>query len=219
MKRWLAAGTIAAYLSVMFYGVAAHALNYKPNSHPTMYFIVWDMFCGWSAFSNRTHVIGQGESGRYYQLSPPPWGEFKPFGDLGRQHYDPFTNHTADLALNTLRYTQHEPIQQIYVVEEIWAKKFNLPDDLWNRRYPEPKQPYSYFHLRQVLSGKGREIRRNPGWFAWQTQQAVNDNPRLWAAARQEQPAWQMPSGLAARDPRPVSLSQMQTTVLPATTQ
>ncbi len=217
MKRWLAAGTIAAYLSVMFYGVAVHALNYKPNSHPTKYFIVWDMFCGWSAFSNRTHMIGQGESGRFYQLSPPPWGEFKPFGDLGRQHYDPFTNHAADLALNTLRYTQHEPIQQIYVVEENWAKKFNLPDDLWNRRYPEPKQPYSYFHLRQVLAGNGSEIRRNSDWVAWQTQQAIYDNPRLWAAARKEQPAWQMPSGLAARDPQPVSLPQ--TTVLPATAQ
>lgn len=216
MKRWLASGTIAAYLSVMFYGLAAHALNYKPNSHPSMYYIVWDMFCGWSAFSSRTHVIGQGESGRYYQLSPPPWGEFRPFGDLGRQHYDPFMNHTPAIAINTLRHTQHEPIQQMYVVEETWAKKFNLPDKLWQQRYPEPKQPYSYFHLRQVLRGDGTEIRRNDSWFAWQTRQSVNDNPRLQAAARREQAAWQLPSAVASRDQTTGVVPAMHTTVLPA---
>ena len=220
MKRWLAIGTITAYLSVMFYGVGAHALNYKPNSHPSMYFIVWDMFCGWSAFSNRTHVIAQGESGRYYQITPAPWGEIKPFGNLGRQHYDPFSNHVDEIAFNTLRHTDHEPIARVFVVEEIWAKKFNLPDRLWEARYQEPKQPYSYFHLQQVYSGSGREVRRNPTWFDWQTAQAINDNPRLQAAARREQPAWQMNSGPIAVTGGTATtgdVTPIQTTVLPAT--
>lgn len=218
MKRWLAIGTITAYLSVMFYGVAAHALNYKPNSHPSMYFIVWDMFCGWSAFSSRTHVIAQGESGRYYEVTPTPWGEIKPFGDLERHHYDPFMNHTAEIAFNTLRYTDHEPITRVYVVEETWAKKFNLPDKLWAQRYPEPRQPFSYFHLRQVFAGNGREVRRNPDWFTWQVSQCINDNPRLQAAARLEQPAWQMNSGSIALTGGTSTADEgapIQTTVLP----
>lgn len=219
MKRWLAIGTIATYLSVMFYGVAAHALNYKPNSHPSMYFIVWDMFCGWSAFSNRIHVIAEGESGRYYEVTPSPWGEIKPFGDLERHHYDPFGMHVDDIAFNTLKHTAHEPITRVYLVEEIWAKKFNLPDRLWEARYPEPKEPYSYFHLQQVYNGEGRQLRRNANWFDYQVANSLNDNPRLHAAARREQPAWQMNSGPIALTNGSSSINSattIETTIVPA---
>ncbi len=110
MKRLIAVGTIFAYLGVLVAGLGSHALNYKTDAHPTMYFIVWDMFCGWSAYEDRTHIIGQGESGRYYDLAPAPWGDYRPFGDIERHHYDPFATHAGNLAMNTLRYSDHEPI-------------------------------------------------------------------------------------------------------------
>ena len=36
--------------------------------------------------------------------------------------------------------------------EECWPKKYNLPDDLWAMRFSEPKDPMSYFWLRDVYT-------------------------------------------------------------------
>lgn len=188
MKRLFAVGIIVGYLGLLGAGLGSHALNYKTNSHPTMYFIVWDMFCGWSAYEERTHVIGQGESGKYYELAPGPWGDYQPFGNLARHHYDPFSMHAAALAQNTLRYSDHEPMRQLFVVQEVWAKKFNLPDELWAQRYPEPKDPHSYFHIRRVLAPDGRFESENPHWFDYQAQMCLSDNPRLQADSTRGRP-------------------------------
>ncbi|GAF86661.1 unnamed protein product, partial [marine sediment metagenome] len=74
MKRWLTHLLIVTYLGTLFAGVACHALELGVQSHPGMYMIVWDMFCGWSSYAGRIEVIGEGESGKYYQLAPGPWG-------------------------------------------------------------------------------------------------------------------------------------------------
>jgi len=46
MKRWLSHFTIAVYLAALSWGIVAHALSFGAASHPGMYFLVWDMFCG-----------------------------------------------------------------------------------------------------------------------------------------------------------------------------
>ena len=55
MKNWFAKLTIGLYLSMSFIGIAAHAMNFGTNSHPAMYYFVWDMFCGWAAHEIRTN--------------------------------------------------------------------------------------------------------------------------------------------------------------------
>ncbi|NQV27441.1 MAG: hypothetical protein HQ518_24085 [Rhodopirellula sp.] len=209
MKRLLAVGTIVAYLGVLALGLGSHALHYRTGAHPSMYFIVWDMFCGWSAYEDRTHIIGQGESGKYYNLAPAPWGDYRPFGDIERHHYDPFTMHSGALALSTLRHTEHEPIQQIFVVQETWAKKFNLPDQLWAERYTEPKDPHSYFHLLKILDGNGELQVSNLAWFDYQAKLCLSDNPRLTADANRNRPFLEMQSQVQVSDTgsRPMSLS------------
>lgn len=194
MKRLLAVATIVAYLGTLAVGLGSHALNYKTNAHPSMYFIVWDMFCGWSAYEDRTHIIGQGESGKYYELAPGPWGDFHPYSDLGRHHYDAFSTHAGALALSTLRHTEHEPMKQLIVVQEVWAKKFNLPDELWAQRYPEPKDKHSYFHIRQILTPDGRVISANPGWFSYQAGMCLSDNPRIRADSVRSKPFMEVQS-------------------------
>ena len=52
MKRVLALGFIIAYLGVLTYGNLCHTLRFATSNHPLMYMIVWDMFCGWSAFAS-----------------------------------------------------------------------------------------------------------------------------------------------------------------------
>ena len=200
MKRWFSKLVIAGYLSTLGFGLFAHTLSYKQTSHPMMYYIVWDMFCGWSAYDTRLHVVSEGESGKFYELTPAPWGELRPYGSVGRRHYDMFLQFGYDFAQNTLKHTRHEPMTRIFVVEEAWAKKFNMPEAVWNRRYDEPKVVSTYYHVRQVLTADGALLRSYPAWLALQSDLAVSRNPRLQADMKRNQPFY-------ALDPRNHSYS------------
>ena len=131
IKLWAVSMVIVSYLGSLGYGIVCHTLNFNTASHPAMYFVVWDMFCGWSAYANRLHIIGEGEDGKYYELAPGPWTKFTPFGDLTRHHYDPFLNHSSDIVRNCLKHTRAKPMRRLLVIEEYWAKKYNLPDSVW----------------------------------------------------------------------------------------
>lgn len=187
MKRWIIVLFIVVYMCSLGWGVVAHTLNYGSGSHPMMYFLVWDMFCGWSAYSARTHIIGEGESGTYYELAPGPWGELHPYGDLGRQHYDSYGAHSYKIGMNTLKHTEHEPMTRLFVVEELWAKKFNMPQALWKKRFEEPKQVHKYYHVRHILTPDGIVLQSRPTWLAYQYSLSVSRNPRLQAETRSTQ--------------------------------
>lgn len=188
MKRWFAHLFIGTYLFALGIGVLSHAFNFGLAAHPGMYYIVWDMFCGWAAYESHTQLIAQGESGTYYELSPAPWGDFKPYGPLGRRHYDTFAAHGIRMGLNTLRHTTHEPIEKIYFIEQAHAKKFNLSDAAYEARYGEPKDKKVYSHVRIVADGEGRALQGQQDWITVQTQHCITDNPRLLADTRRSKP-------------------------------
>ncbi len=195
MKRWIPQVVIVGYLSVLMYGLFCHALYYKINQHPAMYWIVWDMYCGWSAYETRNHVIGEGESGQYYELAPGPWGSFKPHGDAERRHYDYTGLHSVSLALNTLRHTEHEPMARLLIVEETWPRKYNLSDELWARRYTEPKDKQSYYQMRAIYTPDGRLTHEWPSWLTRVSQECVLDNPRLLADMKKGRPFYAVEPG------------------------
>ena len=157
-------GFIGCYLAAMAGGVVSHAVGYGQNAHPLMYYFVWDMFCGWSAQSTRTHVLAEGESGQWYDAGVGPWDSFRPYGELPRVHYDMQGVHAPRLAANVLRHTSHEPIRRLVVVEECWPKKFNLPAEVYARRFGAEKDPVSYFNVRHVVSADGRLVASRPAW-------------------------------------------------------
>ncbi len=192
MKKWLIQSFIGLYLLALSWGIVSHAVSFGTGAHPAMYYIVWDMFCGWTSYSSRNIIIGQGESGKYYELSPGPWGEVQPFGKLGRRHYDVSGAHTPKLALNVLRHTQHEPITRIFVIEECWAKKYNLPDHLWEKQYEEPKDIKKYYQVRHIFTPDGSMVKSYPNWLSLQYSYSVADNPRLMADQRRGQPFFVM---------------------------
>ena len=194
MKRWLIHLTIFSYLSCLAWGFFTHATQTSPNSSPAMYYIVWDMYCGWNAFSKRHHVIAQGESGKYYELAPGPWGEYQPYGYQDRRHYAPIGAYCGEMGMNTLNHTSHEPISRIYIVEESWAKKFNIPDNYWDSKYDEPKEVNRYCHLWQVLSGEGEVLRENSNWLTQQSQLAILNNPRLQTDSIKNRPFYAVES-------------------------
>ena len=177
MKRYAAIATIVVYLGALGWGVVSHTLSLGNVSHPAMYYVVWDMFCGWSAYANRLHIIGEGEDGKYYELAPGPWTKFTPFGDLSRHHYDPFLNHSSEIVRNCLKHTRAKPMRRMLVIEEYWAKKYNLPDSVWTHFFDETRQKYSYFQLRQVMAPCGTIVRRFPSWLDRQGQLVVSAQP------------------------------------------
>lgn len=188
MKRWIAVLVISGYLGSLAFGIVAHTFHVGANSNPGMYFVVWDMFCGWGAYSNRTHLVAEGESGAFYELSPAPWGSVKPFGPADRLHYDSSYRLTPSMIRNNLRNTKHEPIARVFVIEETWSKKFNLPDELWDAAYDEPKDKHSYFHVRGICSQAGEVLQANAGWYQQQERRSVGDNPRVLAAQKNSKP-------------------------------
>ncbi|MBS0205739.1 MAG: hypothetical protein JSS49_22790 [Planctomycetes bacterium] len=188
MKRWLAKLTIGTYLTALSLGIVCHAMNFGLSSHPGTYYFVWDMFCGWSAHEVRYHLIGEGESGHHYRLSPAPWNTFAPYGDLERDQYDALGNTHAKIALNTLKHTDHEPIVRFFLVEEAWPKKYNLADHLWAARFDEPKDPHSYCWLKCTYDADGTVLKSNMDFIGNLQTQAVADNPRLKADSQRGKP-------------------------------
>jgi len=188
MQRWLSTLFIGGYLAAMGAGILGHTLKVGTTSHPTFYFFVWDMFCGWSSHEIRYHLIAEGESGQYYDAAPGPWGGFKPFSDLPRHHYDALGNSLYRMADNTLRHTDHEPIRRILVIEETWNKKYNLPDALWRMRFDEPKVPHSYFWHSAEYSPDGQLTIGNGNFLTHEAQRMISDNPRLIADSQRRRP-------------------------------
>ncbi len=190
MRKLLSVGFIGVYLGALGLGLVSHMLGAWNTAHPVMYYIVWDMFCGWSAYDSRIHVIAEGESQTYYRLTPTPWGELHPYGSLGREHYDVFNNHAGQIGLNVLRHTQHEPISRIFVIEEAWAKKYNLQQPVWESRYDDPKDKLSYFRVRAIMLPDSQVTERYDSWMAHQAGRMFADNPRLQADSKLNQPVF-----------------------------
>jgi len=178
LKRWGTHLLIASYLGVLGWGVFAHAIGFKENANIAMYYIVWDMFCGWESFEMRRHLVAEGESGQYYDAAPP-WGEFIPYGADRRHHYDVHALYSGRVAAHTLAHTEHEPIVRVFLIEEAWSKKFNLPESLWKYQFDEPKQAHSYFYMRGMFDADGQCTGRNISWAGSLTHQAIINNPRL----------------------------------------
>ncbi len=179
MARRIAACFIVCYLAVLGYGLSAHTVGYKTYAHVGMYYIVWDMYCGWTGWESRTQILAEGESGAYYDVGSPPWGEVCVYGGPDRRHYDTYGLHSMALAENVARHTEHEPFVRYLVIEEAWSKKYNLPDHLWARRFEEPREPRYYRRIRSAFEGTGECIASNPSWTNWLMAQALGDNPRL----------------------------------------
>lgn len=179
MKRWMSHATIAAYLGALLIGLVSHAIMYRSHEHPLMYAIVWDMYCGWSAFESRYHVVAETYDGRHYQVLPAPWGEFHPYQGPSRRNYDAQVRFLPRMADLVLKHTEHEPVRRVIVVEEAWSKKFNLPDSLWTRRHEGPKDQHSYFHVRAVASQDSELVTRTGEFATVLANQGLMNNPRL----------------------------------------
>jgi hypothetical protein len=187
MSRWkklLACTFIATYLGFLSWGIVGHALKVGICGNTISYFVVWDMFCGWNAWDNRTHIIAEGTNGEFYDVREP-WGEFHPFGHVARIHYDDGKQLLPRHINNILKRTEHKDIAQVYVVEEVWPKQYNLPPKLFDHYFGRAPDKLSYFHLQTVCRDDGTLLRGYPNWYTQQTLNSIADNPRLQQQTKQ----------------------------------
>lgn len=185
MRRLTATFVILAYLGVLNFGVISHALKLETGANPAMYYVVWDMFCGWSGYETRVHLVAEGASGSHYQLNPAPWGDFQPYGSASRIDYDSNLNHSIRVAQNVLNRTTHEPIRNIYVVEENWSKRYNRPEYVWNREFEEPREPHSYHYIRAIYNADGTLQQKGYAWTTAVSERELASDPRMAKILRQ----------------------------------
>ena len=178
MQKWAAGTFVACYMTVLAAGIVGHTLKVGLVRNTLSYFVVWDMFCGWAAYDVRTHVIAESSDGRYFDVREP-WGEFRPFGSLGRLQYDFSTQLAPKFIPHVLERTDHPPIDCVYLVEEAWPKQFNLPESLWESHFGGEPDKTTYFHLRAVCGADGRYLNVFPEWLQQQKLNSIADNPRL----------------------------------------
>jgi hypothetical protein len=188
MKRWILNASIAAYVLALAFGFLCVACQVR-FYFPPMYFLTFDMYGGWSGYDAKMQILGEGESGRFYRLSPGPWGEFHPYsGNLSRQCYDQAFEYGRILARPALRHTTHEPILRMIVIEQEYPKKFNLPDAQYAAYYTKPNPHRVYSHLRMVLNPEGQIVSQNQTWLRYQDNLCIVDNPRLMGDATRNRP-------------------------------
>jgi hypothetical protein len=202
LRRWASGLFIVCYLLAMAWGIGAHALKAGLACNTLSYYFVWDMFCGWSAYDNRTHIVAEDVDGNYYSVREP-WGAFLPFGNVERVNYDVSNNLTPRHIRHVLEHSSHPPIDRVYVVQEIWPKQFNVPDHLWSYQFHEPKDMVSTYSLRAICNAVGTPLETYPDWFNAQTLKAIADNPRLQQASQQAKPYYNTffnPSRMESQD-------------------
>lgn len=190
MRRWFVGCFIAAYVSALGFGITCHAVRMGVFIHPAMYFIVWDMYCGWSAYNHRHRVVAEGVSGTYYDLNPAPWGSFRPYDRLDRLQYMLDLDKQAKVAVQVANHTRHEPFSRMFIIEESWAKQFDLPDYIWKAHNAIRRSPHTYTKIAVEMSGNGEIMNIFPNWLETQGRQMVTDNPRLQQEIRGSKSFW-----------------------------
>ena len=137
------------------------------SSDPLAYFFTWDMFPGYGCTSQRRMALGRTASGGYVQLYPAFGQQFRrgvqrlPVLPGVADGGDPGGYARADLDRSGLRFRQlvdHElrraaaqlqsdPVEHVYSLEVYWAKRLNLPGDLYESRSGSPKREERYWRV------------------------------------------------------------------------
>ncbi len=131
-RRFLAGVFIAIYAGSMGLFFAFYALGDVPQ-HPIAYFFTWDMFPGFFTESSRRIAVGKTQSGRYLQLLPGAYQQYRGGVNAALTHLDleregavfrAAANRALELAADSCR---QDPIVHVYLLERYWPDKFNYP--------------------------------------------------------------------------------------------
>ena len=141
-RRLLALLFIVVYLSLTGFYLVRHAIGH-PLGHELAYFWTWDMFPNYSTESIRRRAIGETASGEYVMLVPNSRHRFRwgVHGDVTRLDIDRrllfFRRAAVDGIGRHNTSLPNDPVRYVYLAENYWPEKFNLPSDLYRSAYED----------------------------------------------------------------------------------
>lgn len=156
-----AAVLIAAYLASTAWFQFLHVLG-DSTAHPVSYFWTWDMFPGYRSGSRRREAVGRTKNGKYIRLYPGRSERYRGgvHSDLTRLDILPTVESEPVRSLfrraveSTLKQARHahrdDPLVHIHLFERYWAPRFNLPDDLYESSYDDPRPRHKREYWRSV---------------------------------------------------------------------
>lgn len=141
-RRLLVLGLIVTYLAAGGFYFYRHLLGDTSQS-AFGYFWTWDMFPNYPSFSARRLALGQTRGGRFVQVFPTEQVRFRRGGHRDLTRFDLPRNDAAlrTAVAETLETYPPEqmddPITYVFLIENYWPVRFNLPDDLYQQVYDE----------------------------------------------------------------------------------
>ena len=135
IRRALAALAISLYLAALGGFLLQSALG-DSGFFPVSYFFTWDMFPSYYTESSRRVAIGRTASGRYIELHPSPFQQYRGgvYGDLTHVDLERrglFYRAAVEQTLQRSRRDAQDLVQQVWLFERFWPVKYNYPDDLY----------------------------------------------------------------------------------------
>ena len=142
MRRVVAVVLILCYLGAGTFFLYCHLLG-ETRGLPWAYYWTWDMFPNYPSFSARRMALGETKSGEFVQVFPTNKIRYRRGGSGDLTRYDlPRNDATLKYAVaEALKETppaeEEDPVTYVFLVEEYWPVRFNLPDDLYQESFGE----------------------------------------------------------------------------------
>ncbi len=130
------------YATVTLWFFGRHAVGDAVGG-PVAYLFTWDMFPNYPAWSARRVALVETESGRYFQILPTRHEQFRrgsqrTHSRLDLPRNDNALRQAAEVALTEFRglpIAVDDPPSYVFLIEQFWPVRFNLPDDLYEAAY------------------------------------------------------------------------------------
>lgn len=137
ISRSAAVVFIALYLAVNGFFLLRNCVR-PAGPNPWVYFFTWDMYPFYRTVSSRPLAIGRTRSGEYRELLPSPMQQFRWGADgtatrTDLDHGFVHTRSSVERILESSTVSRDDSIVHVYLIEEYWPVRFNLPDDVYSR--------------------------------------------------------------------------------------
>jgi hypothetical protein len=140
LRRFAAILFIVAYLLLTAIYLGRHAVG-DSLGHPFGYFWTWNMFPNYPTESVRRWAVGETAGGAYVKLLPNSAHQFRwgVHNDATRFDIDRrpsfFRRATLDAIERRNALVPDDPIRHVYLAEQYWPQKLNLPGALYRGFY------------------------------------------------------------------------------------
>ncbi len=122
-------------------------------SSPIAAMMTWDMFPNYQTKSQRSFAVGKTRQGRHIDLLNEldqrfHWGQDQSLlrTDIDRSGALLKSAVQRELARDRLQNAD-DPVEHVYLIEEYWPARFNLPDQLYRREYDGDKPDRRYWRV------------------------------------------------------------------------